>query len=86
MITAIIAMESEAEILLKNATVTAEKTLLGKKTYEGEFHGKKFALVICGVGKVNAALFANAASAVTIKKIGTTGSATIREILDVVGK
>ncbi len=53
MITAIIAMESEAEILLKNATVTAEKTLLGKKTYEGEFHGKKFALVICGVGKVN---------------------------------
>lgn len=56
MITAIIAMESEAEILLKNATVTAEKTLLGKKTYEGEFHGKKFALVICGVGKVNAAV------------------------------
>ena len=60
MITAIIAMESEAEILLKNATVTAEKTLLGKKTYEGEFHGKKFALVICGVGKVNAAVGAAA--------------------------
>lgn len=60
MITAIIAMKSEAEILLKNATVTAEKTLLGKKTYEGEFHGKKFALVICGVGKVNAAVGAAA--------------------------
>ena len=60
MITEIIAMESEAEILLKNATVTAEKTLLGKKTYEGEFHGKKFALVICGVGKVNAAVGAAA--------------------------
>lgn len=33
-----------------------------------------------------AALFANAASAVTIKKIGTTGSATIHEILEIVEK
>lgn len=33
-----------------------------------------------------AALFANAASAVTIKKIGTTGSATIHEILEVLKK
>ena len=33
-----------------------------------------------------AALLANAASAVIIKKIGTTGSATIREILNVVNK
>ena len=40
MITAIIAMESEAEILLKNATVTAEKTLLGKKRTRANFTAK----------------------------------------------
>ena len=33
-----------------------------------------------------AALWANAASAVTIKKIGMTGSATIQEILEIIGK
>ena len=60
MITAIIAMESEAEILLKNATLTANKTLLGKKAYEGEFCGKKFSLILCGVGKANAAIGAAA--------------------------
>lgn len=64
MITAIIAMESEAEILLKNAKITAEKALLGKKTYEGEFCGKKFSLLLCGVGKANAAIGAGAGLAI----------------------
>ena len=61
MITAVIAMESEAEILLKNAKITAQKTISGKKVYEGEAYGEKFALVLCGVGKVNAALGAQIA-------------------------
>ena len=39
-----------------------------------------------GFDPEKAALLANAASAVTRKKIGMTGSATIREILDVVEK
>ena len=54
-------MECEAEILLKNATIAAQKTILGKKVYEGEAYGKKFALILCGVGKVNAALGAQIA-------------------------
>lgn len=61
MITAIVAMESEAEILLKNATITAKKTLLGKNVYEGVFCGISFSLLLCGVGKANAALGAGAA-------------------------
>lgn len=60
MITAIVAMESEAEILLKNATITAKKTLLGKNVYEGVFCGISFSLLLCGVGKANAALGAGA--------------------------
>ncbi|MGN1061755.1 MAG: 5'-methylthioadenosine/S-adenosylhomocysteine nucleosidase, partial [Candidatus Scatosoma sp.] len=40
---------------------SAEKYILGKKVYEGEAYGEKFALVLCGVGKVNAALGAEIA-------------------------
>ena len=40
MITSIIAMESEAEILLKNATVTAEKPFSAKKRTRANFTTK----------------------------------------------
>ncbi len=61
MIAAVIAMESEAEILLHNARIAAQKTICGKKTYEGEAYGKQFVLIVCGVGKVNAAIGATIA-------------------------
>lgn len=61
MITFVAAMQCEADILLKNANITTEKSVLGKKVYEGEAYGEKFALVLCGVGKVNAALGAQIA-------------------------
>ncbi|MGN1053565.1 MAG: 5'-methylthioadenosine/S-adenosylhomocysteine nucleosidase [Candidatus Scatosoma sp.] len=61
MITAVVAMESEAEILIKQAKINAEKNVLGKKVYEGEAYGERFALVVCGVGKVNAAIGASVA-------------------------
>ena len=61
MITFVAAMQCEADILLKNARIVSEKIILGKKVYEGEAYGEKFALVLCGVGKVNAALGAQIA-------------------------
>ena len=61
MITFVAAMQCEADILLKNARISSEKTILGKKVYEGEAYGEKFALVLCGVGKVNAAMGAQIA-------------------------
>ena len=61
MIAAVIAMESEAEIFLHNARIAAQKTICGKKTYEGEAYGKQFVLIVCGVGKVNAAIGATIA-------------------------
>lgn len=61
MITAVVAMESEAAILIKQAKIGAEKNILGKKVYEGEAYGERFALVLCGVGKVNAAIGASVA-------------------------
>lgn len=61
MIVAVIAMESEAEILLKNAKISRETTIFDKKVYEGEYNGKPFALIVCGVGKVNAAIGASIA-------------------------
>lgn len=56
MIANIIAMESEAEILLKNSQILTQKVICGKKVYEGTAYGKKMILIICGVGKVNAAI------------------------------
>lgn len=61
MIATIIAMQSEAEILLKNANITKETSIFGKKVYEGVAYGKPFVLVVCGVGKVNAAIGATLA-------------------------
>lgn len=61
MIGAVIAMDSEAEILLDNTEIENVQTIYGKTVYIGKAYGKDILLVICGVGKVNAAIGACAA-------------------------
>ncbi|MDE6677143.1 MAG: 5'-methylthioadenosine/S-adenosylhomocysteine nucleosidase, partial [Clostridia bacterium] len=61
MIGAVIAMESEAEILLDNMEIENIQTVYGKTVHFGKAFGKDVLLVICGVGKVNAAVGACAA-------------------------
>ncbi|MDE6059077.1 MAG: 5'-methylthioadenosine/S-adenosylhomocysteine nucleosidase [Clostridia bacterium] len=61
MIGAVIAMESEAEILLENMEIENIQTVYGKTVHFGKAFGKDVLLVICGVGKVNAAVGACAA-------------------------
>ncbi len=56
MIGVVIAMQSEAEILLDVMQVERSLTVSGKKIHVGRAYGKDVALCICGVGKVNAAL------------------------------
>lgn len=56
MIGAVIAMQSEAEILLNEMQITRSLTVSGKNVHVGTAYGKDVALCICGVGKVNAAL------------------------------
>lgn len=55
MIGAVIAMQCEADILLKDMQVTSHEVRCGKNVYVGKAHGKDVALIVCGVGKVNAA-------------------------------
>jgi len=56
MIGAVIAMQSEADILLEKMNVSRALTVSNKKIYVGTAFGKEVALCVCGVGKVNAAL------------------------------
>ncbi len=56
MIGVVIAMQSEADILLNEMQVERSLTVSGKKIHVGKAYGKNVALCICGVGKVNAAL------------------------------
>lgn len=56
MIGAVIAMQSEADILLDQMKITSSLTVSGKPVYIGSAFGKDITLVVCGVGKVNAAL------------------------------
>lgn len=56
MIGAVIAMSSEAEILLSEMTIVRTLTVSGKTVHVGKAYGKDVAVCICGVGKVNAAL------------------------------
>ena len=52
----VIAMEKEARLLLELATIEKEKTLSGKKVYEGNIWKTSFVLIIAGIGKVNSAM------------------------------
>ncbi len=56
MIGAVIAMQSEADILLSEMKVERCLTVSGKKVCVGKAYGKDIAVCVCGVGKVNAAL------------------------------
>lgn len=56
MIGAVIAMQSEADILLNQMKIERELTVSGKHIYVGRAFGKDVALCLCGIGKVNAAL------------------------------
>jgi adenosylhomocysteine nucleosidase len=56
MIGAVIAMQSEADILLGKMKINRSLTVSGKNIYVGTAFGKEVALCVCGVGKVNAAL------------------------------
>jgi adenosylhomocysteine nucleosidase len=56
MIGAVIAMQSEADILLNQMKIERELTVSGKQVFVGRAFGKDVALCLCGIGKVNAAL------------------------------
>ena len=56
MIGAVIAMQSEADILLDEMDIFRSLCVSGKKIHVGKAYGKDVAVCICGVGKVNAAL------------------------------
>lgn len=56
MIGVVIAMQSEADILLDEMQVLRALTVSGKTVHVGKAYGKDVALCVCGVGKVNAAL------------------------------
>ena len=56
MIGIVIAMQSEADILLEDMKISRSLTISGKNVFVGTAYGKEVALCVCGVGKVNAAL------------------------------
>ena len=55
MIVFVIAMDSEAKPVIENMKVKLHKTVHGREVYFGKLIGEKCAVVVCGVGKVNAA-------------------------------
>lgn len=61
MIGVVIAMQKEAEILLDQMEITGIRSMYGKTVHLGRAFGKDVAVVVCGVGKVNAAAGACAA-------------------------
>lgn len=61
MIGCVIACDGEAEILLSQTEIETIKTMYGKPVYTGKAFGKDVVIVVCGVGKVNAAAGACAA-------------------------
>ena len=56
MIGAIIAMQSEADILLEQMQIEKSYTVSGKPVHIGSAFGKEVVVVVCGIGKVNAAI------------------------------
>ena len=56
MIGVVIAMQSEADILLDEMQIMRSLRVSGKNVHVGTAYGKDIAVCVCGVGKVNAAL------------------------------
>ena len=55
MLYAVVAMQNEADTLRSAAKILKERTLYGKRVLEGNAFGHDFGMVLCGVGKTNAA-------------------------------
>lgn len=55
MICFVIAMEKEAEPLLRHTDIQRDYTACGRRVVCGELFGESVSVIICGVGKVNAA-------------------------------
>lgn len=51
----VIAMDKEAQPVIAKMTAKSEKKANNKRIVRGQLYGKELAIVICGVGKVNAA-------------------------------
>jgi len=76
MIGAVVAMDVEAEALLQKLDMKNASSVNGKTIYHGTAFGKDILLVVCGVGKVNAAVgacTAIAAGANLIFNFGVAG-------------
>lgn len=56
MIGAVIAMQSEADILLEQMQIFRTLKVSGKEIHVGKAFGRETVVCVCGVGKVNAAL------------------------------
>ena len=56
------ALDEEIALVKEQMTEVKEHKLYGRSFYTGRIGKKEIVLVCCGVGKVNAALFANANS------------------------
>lgn len=56
MIGFVVAMNKEARLLLDNAEIKQEYSVAGKTIYEGTLWNKDFALILTGIGKVNASM------------------------------
>ncbi len=71
-------MESEAAPVVANMTDVAHSSVCGKNIYEGTLCGSRVCVIVCGVGKVNAACGAQLAidmkSADCIINIGVAGA------------
>ena len=78
MIGVVIAMQSEADILLDEMQIPRSLSVSGKKIHVGTAYGKDVSVCVCGVGKVNAALGAQIlVSKFDVKKLlnfGVAGS------------
>ncbi|MBO5525877.1 MAG: 5'-methylthioadenosine/S-adenosylhomocysteine nucleosidase [Clostridia bacterium] len=55
MIGFVVAMQKEADILLRHMEISSSVTKFGRTVVEGKAFGKDAVLVVCGIGKVNAA-------------------------------
>lgn len=79
MIAFVVALKSEAEYFIKEIECLREEKLAGKVLYTGKYHGIDIALILSGVGKVNASLATQAIidkfSPELVFNFGTAGGA-----------
>ena len=57
----VIAFDDEADALLSQAEITEKSVLYRRPVFRGKAFGKEILLVVCGIGKVNAAMGATIA-------------------------